>query len=96
MIDDPGLELLRNKITTHDFTETERDLILTALNMGDWRSVKREYPTHHGPGSSKWATAAWAILDKMSPDALTVRDRFMLGGMIAGALKEMYDLGRKR
>ena len=87
---------LIQKLKNADFTSEERDLILQALSLGDYRSVKREYPKSFGPGSNRWATAAWRVLDQMRPDALQVRDRFMLAGMIAGALKEFYDDGKRQ
>lgn len=92
----PEFEVLKEKVAAcTDLTPDERTLILDALNMGNYKSVRRQYPSHHGPGSSRWATAAWAVLDQMRPDALAVRDRFLLGGLIAGALSEMYELGRR-
>lgn len=90
----PEFILLKEKIaTSKDFTPEERDLILDCLNLGDY-SGKHEYPGIFKPGSNRWATEAWAILDQMNPKALKIRDRFLLGGLVAGALSEMYEKGR--
>jgi len=89
----PEFVQLKEKIAiSNDFTPDERDLILDCLNLRDYTG-KHEYPQHFGPDSGPWAKAAWAILDQMNPRALKVRDRFMLGGMFGGALKEMYEIG---
>lgn len=91
----PEFIRLKEKIaTSKDFTPEERDLILDCLNLGDY-SGKHEYPEIFKPGSNRWATATWAILDQMNPKALKIRDRFLLAGLIAGALSEMFELGRK-
>ena len=92
----PEFIQLKEKITTSkDFTTDERDMILDCLNLGDYAG-RHQYPASFPPGKNKWATAAWAILDQMNPNALKTRDRFMLGGLIAGALSEMYDSAKKR
>jgi hypothetical protein len=47
---------------------------------------KHPYPSHYRPGSH-WATdEAWAILDRLPVGMLPDEYRFLLGGMIAGAL----------
>jgi len=95
MIDEQMLLQLRERIALcRDFSPDERTLILDCMNLGDY-SGKHEYPSQHMPGSSPWTTAAWEILDKLRPDALKSSDRFMLGGMIAGALQEMFKAGRE-
>jgi hypothetical protein len=78
-----------------DFSPAERDLILNALNLGDYRSAKREYPSALRPGSSMIADAVWGILDQMRPDAMTVRDRFILAALMAGAFDAII-VGAKR
>jgi hypothetical protein len=91
----PEFIRLKEKIVLcTDFTPDERDLLLDCLNLGEY-SGQHLYPASFRPGSNQWATAAWAILDQISPKAMKVRDRFMLGGLIAGALSEMFELGRK-
>jgi hypothetical protein len=91
----PEFVILKEKIAVCDaFTTDERDLILDCLNLGDYAG-KHDYPAHHGPHSGPWARAAWAILDQLNPDALKRRDRFLLGGLIGGALSEMYENGRR-
>lgn len=82
---------LKEKIATApDFTPEERDLILTALNLGTYAG-QHTYPARHGPGADKWATFAWAILDQFSPDAFNVGTRYMLAGMIAGSFREFFE-----
>jgi hypothetical protein len=56
--------------------------------------TKRRYPSLHGPGSSPATSMAWAILDHAPPGMLSDYYRFLLGGMIAGAVSEVYRLGR--
>jgi len=91
----PEFVILKEKIAiSKDFTPDERDMILDCLNLGDYAS-KHTYPKHFGPGSNQWATAAWQVLDQINPDAMKQRDRFLLGGMIAGAMMEMFEMGRK-
>lgn len=91
----PDFIKLKEKIAiSADFTPAERDLILDALNLGDYAG-QHTYPSRHGPGSDKWATLAWSILDQFSPDAIPVRVRFLLGGMIAGAFNETFEMRRK-
>lgn len=86
---------LKEKIATSgDFTPQERDLILDCLNLGSYAG-QHTYPSNHGPGSSKWTTAAWALLDQLPPSAMTTTTRWMLGGMIAGALSEMFKEGKR-
>lgn len=90
----PEFARLKEKIAVcMDFTPDERATLLDCLNLGDYNGTHR-YPASFPPGANKWATAAWAILDQMNPNALKTRDRFMLGGLIAGALSEMYEDGR--
>lgn len=90
----PEFIRLKEKIATSmEFTADERGLLLDCLNLGDYNGMHR-YPAACPPGSTRWATAAWAILDQMNPNALKTRDRFMLGGLLAGALSEMYENGR--
>lgn len=92
----PEFIRLKEKIAaSNDFTVEEREMLLDCLNLGDYAG-KHKYPASFPPGSNKWATATWAILDQMNPNALKTRDRFMLGGLIAGALAEMYESGRRR
>jgi hypothetical protein len=92
----PEMIHLKEKIALcKDFTAAERDIILDCMNLADYGD-KHEYPARFGPGSSRWATEAWAILDEITPGKLSTTDRFMLGGMIAGALSEMYEAGRKK
>jgi hypothetical protein len=91
----PEVTALKEKIVLcQDFAPWERDLLLDSLNFGDY-SGKHKYPSTFPPGKEKWSTAAWAVLDQMRPDAMPVRDRFMLGGLIAGALQQVYEQGRK-
>ena len=89
----PEFIRLKEKIATgKDFTVDERDMLLDGLNFGDYTGTHR-YPASFPPGAHKWATAAWTILDQMNPNALKTRDRFVLGGLIASALSEMYENG---
>ena len=91
----PEFIRLKEKIATStDFTPDERGMLLDCLNLGDYTRTHR-YPASFPPGSNKWATAAWGILDQMNPDALKTRDRFMLGSLIAAALSDMYENGRR-
>jgi hypothetical protein len=46
------------------------------------------YPSRYAPGTHWAVDKAWQILDKLPDDALTDAHRFLLGGMIAGALIE--------
>ena len=90
----PEFIQLKEKISVcKDFSPEERDLILDCLNLRDYTG-QHEYPPHFGPDSGDpWARAAWAVLDQMNPRALKVRDRFMIGGLFAGALSEMFQAG---
>lgn len=46
----------------------------------------RAYPSRYAPGAH-WATdEAWRLLDMFKPDLLPREERFLLSGMIAGAL----------
>lgn len=95
--DKPNFIHLKEKIAlSADFTPHERDLILESLNLGDYRADTRVYPANFGPGSRWSATMAWSVVDMLRPDALPVRDRFQIAGAIAGALEEVYDLGRRK
>jgi hypothetical protein len=91
----PDLLALRDRIENNPgLSAWERRLILDALMLGDYRAEHR-YPPNHGPDSSPAAKAAWAILDQLPPKALTVRYRFMLGGLFAGALDAQFKAGRE-
>ena len=92
----PEFIRLKEKIAvSKEFTRDERDMILDCLNLGDYAG-EHAYPATFPPGSNRWATATWAILDQINPKALKIRDRFMLGGLIAGALAETYEQGRAK
>lgn len=94
-IDPQSLTDLRERIAlAKDFSPDERTLILDCLNINDY-SGQHEYPSRHGPGSTPWATGAWEILDQLKPGKLTRSDRFMVGGMLAGALMKMFEAGRE-
>jgi hypothetical protein len=53
------------------------------------------YPSRHGPGADPWAVNAWAILDQVPPGIIPQNWRFLLGGLLAGALSETYQLGKE-
>jgi hypothetical protein len=53
------------------------------------------YPSRHGPDSDPWAINAWAILDQVPPGIIPRNWRFLLGGLLAGALSETYQLGKE-
>ncbi len=89
------LDLQRRIEQSLSFTAAERKLILDALLLGTRRSTEYNYPVAFRPGSSPNATAAWAILDQLPPGALTDGQRFMLGGLFAGALDRMFKTGRE-
>lgn len=74
---------------SRDFSAQERGLIIDALALGDYRG-KHEYPSGHGPGSRLSATVAWSILDQLPPTAMKRWHRFMLAGLIAGALEKVF------
>lgn len=91
----PEFMVLKEKIAVcTDLTPDERNLILDCLNLGDYAG-RHDYPKNFGPGTNRWVTASWAILDQLNPQALKQRDRFFLGGLVAGALAEMYEHGRR-
>lgn len=93
-LDPQSLIQLRERIAlAKGFSPDERTLMLDALNLGDY-SGRHEYPSRHGPGADPWTDAAWAILDQLRPGKLARNDRFMLGGMIAGALQQMFETGK--
>jgi hypothetical protein len=94
-IDEQSLTRLRERVAlSKDFSPDERTLILDCLNLGDY-SGKHDYPSRHGPDSSPWAKATWAVLDQLKPGKLSRTDRFMLGGMIAAALMQMFETGKR-
>lgn len=77
-----------------DFSPDERTLILEALNLSMERdSDKHTYPSRHGPGTTPFNTIAWGVLDALSPGKLDKATRWMLGGMIAGAVHDSYFAG---
>jgi hypothetical protein len=53
------------------------------------------YPSGHGPDHDPWAINAWAILDQVPPGIIPQNWRFLLGGLLAGALSETYQLGKE-
>jgi len=80
-----------------DFTPEERSLILDALNLStEHDGEQHTYPKNFRPGSDPWITAAWAIMDTVKPGLLDKRTRWMLGGMIAGALHDTFQLASKK
>lgn len=89
------LTILREKIALcTDFRPEERDLILEALNLSLERdTVKHTYPSKHGPGSTPWNTVAWEVMDAISPGKLDKATRWMLAGMIAGAVHDAFHMG---
>jgi hypothetical protein len=56
---------------------------------------KHTYPSKHGPGADPWAANAWAIIDQIPPGVIPQNWRFLLGGLVAGALSECYQLGKE-
>ena len=91
----PEVAALKARITASNLSSADRDIIFDFMNLGNY-SGQHKYPAKFGPGSSRWATETWKILDQLAPGKLTTTDRFMLGGMIAGALSEMFKLGLKQ
>lgn len=56
-------------------------------------TLKHEYPSRYKPGTH-WSTdAAWELLDKFAPGAIENDHRFLLAGMIAGALMRVRTEG---
>lgn len=48
--------------------------------------AEHEYPPRYQPGTH-WATdAAWEILDMLNPGRLTILERSLIAGLIAGRL----------
>ncbi len=87
---------LREKVAiSKDFTTQERDLILEALNLGCF-SDQHSYPSLFKPGPKQdaFVNCAWALLDQFNPSTFQLSTRYLLAGMIAGALSEMYHLGK--
>jgi hypothetical protein len=52
------------------------------------------YPPIYTSGESWAADEAWAILDTLTPGALTEETRFFLAGMVIGALLRLSRDGR--
>jgi hypothetical protein len=77
------IEVVRVKIT-----EAGRKAL--SVTAGDAMSRMYTYPPGREPGSSPWLTMTWAILDQLPPDAMPDKTRFLLGGLIAGGLLEVY------
>lgn len=90
---------LKEKIAIcNDFTTEERDTLLEIANLGNYVG-KHTYPSNpqFGPNSKNdFVRHAWAIMDQLSPNAMTVANRFLLSGLFAGAMSEMYRLGKEK
>lgn len=83
-----NMMLLREKVAVANFTAEERDLILNSLALGRYEG-KHSYPETLGPTHSDPSVrASWAILDQLPPNAMTVAHRFLLAGLMAGAISE--------
>lgn len=77
-----------------DFSPGERKLILDLLSV-NVTAEEHQYPSLHGPGSDPYTTVAWEILDTIKPSRIDNTVRFLIAGMIAGALKTMFDAGQQ-
>lgn len=49
-------------------------------------TIKHEYPSDYPPGVHWAIDAAWEILDTLKPGRLTIQERSLIAGMIAGRL----------
>lgn len=59
--------------------------------------MKHVYPSKYPPSHpDPFVRVSWALLDKLKPDALNSELRFLIAGMIAGALGAAYDAGREK
>lgn len=53
------------------------------------------YPTHYGYGLNRDLDAAWDILDKLTPDAISFEARCFLSGAIYATLMKVRSEGEK-
>lgn len=59
--------------------------------------MKHVYPPPYGPKHrDPFVRIAWAILDKLPPDALPDEVRFLVGGMLAGSLSIAHEFGKNQ
>src|SRR5262249_22249254 len=94
-----GIDLmdLRERIAlAAEFAPHERDLILDFMVLGHTEG-KHTYPPDYAPGTgakASWATdAAWRVLDRLPPDAMTVAHRWLLAGILTAELEHTAQAG---
>ena len=87
------LKSLRERIkVAPNLSEDERKLILGALALSEY-PCKHSYPASFKPGTDPWSACAFELLDQLPANAMTTNHRYMLAGLIAGALQAVAERG---